>query len=298
MWSKTKTRLINSTLLKFILLITMSLGIISSAEAYPYNPAWKPAPPSYNNSPIRVDIINDRGKVLRRIPTTSKAYNVKRAYIQAKKGQRYKLRIRNTSNRRIGLVVTVDGRNILSGKKSWLRSNEKMYVLNPYETAIYKGWRTGKNRINRFFFTNAGNSYANAWGDRSAMGVVAIAVFNERPRPVYRYQKKSAPNASNRLRRGMAPAAAEADAGTGFGREEYSPSINVSFKPQYRPVAKHFYKYEWRSSLCKRGIIECRDRPNKNPQNRFWSDDGYAPYPPEWKRNYRRQNDPFSSWDW
>ena len=292
MLGKTKSRLIHSPILKFMLLITASLGVITTAEAYPYNPIWKPAPPRYNNSPVRVDVIDDRGRAFRNIPTTSKAYNVKRGYIQAKKGKRYSLRLKNTSNKRVGLVVTVDGRNILSGKKSWLRSNEKMYILDPYETATYNGWRTGKNRVNRFFFTNAGNSYANAWGDKSAMGVIAVAVFNERPRPVYRY--KNAPNTSNRLRRGATP-----EAGTGFGREEYSPTIRVSFKPQRNPISKHFYKYEWRSSLCKRGVIVCQDRPRKKPNNRFWSEDGYAPYPPGWQRNnYRRNNDPFSSWDW
>jgi len=293
MLDKTKLRLIYSTVFKFMLLIAASLAAVTTAEAYPYNPSWKPAPPNYNNSPIRVDIVNDRGRAFRQISTNSKAYNVKRSYIQAKKGKRYSLRLRNTSNRRIGLVVAVDGRNILSGKKSWLRNNEKMYILGPYETATYKGWRTGKNRINRFFFTNAGNSYANAWGDKSAMGVIAIATFNERPRPVYRY--KSAPN-KNRLRRGSADASPEA--GTGFGREEYSPTIKVSFKPQSRAVSKHFYKYEWRSSLCKRGVIVCQDRPRKKPNNRFWTEDNYAPYPPGWNRNNYRRHTPTPTYPW
>ena len=294
MLRNTTLRLIRSTTLKFILLITTSLGAIATAEAYPYKPIWKPAPPSYNNSPVRIDIINDQGRAFRHIPTTSKAYNVKRGYIQAKKGKRYSLRLRNTSNKRIGLVVTVDGRNILSGKKSWLRSNEKMYILDPYETATYNGWRTGKSRVNRFFFTNAGNSYANAWGDKSAMGVIAVAVFNERPRPVFRYDK-AAPSANSRLRRG-----ATTEAGTGFGREEYSPTVKVSFKPQGKPVSKYFYKYEWRSSLCKRGVIKCQNRPKKKPHNRFWSEDNnYAPYPPGWQRNnHRHQNDHFSNWGW
>jgi len=294
MLNNTKLRLIHSTILKLILLITVSLGLVTTVAAYPYNPpTWKPVPPRYNNSPVRIDILDDRGRTFRHIPTTSKAYNVKRSYLQAKKGKRYRVRVRNTSNKRIGLVVAVDGRNILSGKKSWLRSSEKMYVLDPYETATYDGWRTEKNHVNRFFFTNAGNSYANAWGDKSAMGVIAVAVFNERPRPVYRY-KKSAPMANNRLRRGASP-----EAGTGFGREEYSPTIRVSFRPQARPVSKHFYKYEWRRSLCKRGVIVCQERPRKKPHNRFWSEDNYAPYPPGWQRNnYRRNNTPFSDWDW
>lgn len=295
MLHKTKSRVIPSTIRNLILLVTASLVGMTTATASPNhhynNPKWKPAPPSYHHSPVRIDIVNDRGRAFRHIPTHSKANNVKRGYIQAKKGKRYSIRLRNTSNKRVGLVVTVDGRNILSGKKSWLRNNEKMYILDPHESATYNGWRTGKNRVNRFFFTNAGNSYSNAWGDKSAMGVVAVAVFNERPRPPV-YRQKNAPSANSRLRRGPTT-----DAGTGFGREEYSPTIKVRFKPQHRPVSKHFYKYEWRKNLCKRGVIACQQRPQQKPHNRFWSEDSYAPYPPKWQRNNHHRRNDRHEWD-
>ncbi|MCK5897334.1 MAG: hypothetical protein KAG20_11035, partial [Cocleimonas sp.] len=215
------------------------------------------------------------------ITTHSKAFKIKRAYVQAKRGKRYSLRVRNASNRRVGVVIAVDGRNILTGKKSWLRKNEKMYILNPYETTVYKGWRTGKNHINRFFFTASGQSYASAWQDKSAMGVIAFAVFNEKPRIMYRQDNEQ----KGKNRRSAPSSALRADeAGTGFGREEYSPTVHVRFKPQHRAVSKHFYKYEWRSVLCKRGVIDCYKRPRK-PHNRFWSEESYAPYPPGMNRH-------------
>ena len=158
-----------------------------------------------------------------------------------------------------------------------------MYILDPYETATYKGWRTAKNQVNRFFFTAKGNSYAQAWGDNSAMGVIALAVFNEKPRIAYNYGNSLRNNKSAR----RAPSAA--DTGTGFGREEYSPTIKVHFKAKNYPVSKHFYKYEWRSTLCQRGVIQCYDSSRK-PQNRFWQEESYAPYPPGMNRDDYRQN--------
>ncbi len=272
MFNKTKNRMIKFLQLSLIMLIP--LLTVTRVEARNF----------MNYSPIRMDVIDDNGNIFRQIATESEARKVKRAYIQAKRGKRYSLRLRNMSDQRIGVVIAVDGRNILTGKKSWLRSKEKMYILDPYETATYKGWRTAKNQVNRFFFTAEDNSYAQAWGDNSAMGVIALAVFYERPRITHKYGNSLRNKKSERL----APSAS--DAGTGFGREEYSPTIKVHFKPQYSPVVKHFYKYEWRSSLCKRGVIQCYDSPRK-PENRFWHEESYAPYPPGRNRNdYRQDN--------
>jgi len=41
-----------------------------------------------------------------------------------------RIEVKNRLNRRVGLVIAVDGRNIISGTKSWLRNNERMYILN------------------------------------------------------------------------------------------------------------------------------------------------------------------------
>ena len=260
------------------------LFLASNVQAKTYN--WGPShQPSH--SPVRIDVVDDNGRTLNKYNANNNGYKTQRTYLEATKGKRYKLRIRNTSNNRIGIVVAVDGRNILTGKKSYLRNNEKMYVLDAYETANYKGWRTNKNHVNRFYFTTAGDSYSNAWGDRSAMGVIAVAVFDEK-RKYYRKKQNK-----NDLRSRSAPSKrgylADESTGTGFGREEYSPTINISFKANHKPTNKYFLKYEWRKTLCKRGIINC-NRYDAPPQpNRFWpreANNGYAPYPP----NYSEQN--------
>lgn len=238
---------------------------------------------------VSVDIVSDRGSTFSTYPASSNDGST-RAYLEAKKNARYGIRIRNNTSRRVGVLVAVDGRNIISGSKSYLRSSEQMYLLNPYEERTYEGWRTGRDRINRFYFTEEGDSYAGAWDDYSAMGVIAVVVFPEKIQPpVYSDPYSSAPggsrDSSRRSYSRNAPAAAMEAApapGTGFGEEEHSSSERVyDFKPQPHPAEKYLFKYEWRETLCRKHIISCRPEPPPRDGNRIWhDDDGYAPPPP------------------
>jgi hypothetical protein len=241
-------------------------------------------------SNISVEVISDQGYAFPTYPTDSYNGNY-RAYLQAQRNESYGIRVTNHTNGRIGLVVAVDGRNILSGTQSQLHRKEKMYVIDPYATATYSGWRTNRNEVRRFYFTNESASYAGAWGDYSAMGVIAIAAYGERrpqvyPAPVARRPSRFS-TGSDTL---MAAPRALASAGTGYGESEYSSSRQVEFKPKRRAFEKHFYKYEWRKSLCEKGIISCR-RPHRRDSNRFWRDDGYVPAPPTpiYRPLYRRR---------
>jgi len=134
---------------------------------------------------VAVDIIADDGSIypVYEIDTPRNEHS-RRAYLEAINGENYRVRIRNLDNYRIGLVIAVDGRNIITGEQSNLRSTEQMYILGPYEQASYGGWRTSQREVHRFYFTDAENSYAGAWGDHSAMGVISVAVFNEKIRSV------------------------------------------------------------------------------------------------------------------
>jgi len=133
---------------------------------------------------VEIEVIGDRGRSLSEYPLESEDRpGIYKAYLEAKRGQNYSIQIRNRTNQRVGVVVAVDGRNIISGARSELRSDERMYVLGPYQKETYEGWRTGKNRVNRFYFTDAGDSYSGAWGDYSAMGVIAVAAFREAYQP-------------------------------------------------------------------------------------------------------------------
>ncbi|WP_339133804.1 MAG: hypothetical protein WGN25_13740 [Candidatus Electrothrix sp. GW3-4] len=239
---------------------------------------------------ISVEVVADQGYIFPAYPVSASP-GTYRAYVQAEHNARYGLRIRNHTDKRIGLVVTVDGRNIISGKKSYLRNTERMYILGPYSVAVYRGWRTGRDEIHRFYFTEPGDSYASAWGDQTAMGVIAVAAFAEKPRPVRHpsvrprlYSQEAAPVApSNRQYKSKSADSADSSAGTGYGEGEYSSSVRVKFRPEPYALEKYFYKYEWHETLCRKQIISCSPAyPRQPPSNRFWPDDGYAPPPPRY----------------
>lgn len=243
--------------------------------------------------PVEIEIIADDGKRFSIYPVTQRHLkNEYRAYVEALNGENYSLNIRNHSNQRLGLVIAVDGRNIISGKKSKLKHNENMYILGPHETQSYSGWRTSSKDIHRFYFTESENSYAEAFDDDSAMGVIAVAVYEEKQPLFTRRDKKStakpsvqAPNRSHDSAAGESATMdkAETEASTGFGKHETSHVRRVQFNAKRSSLAKNFYKYEWREALCQKRIIDC-GYPRHEKKNRFWPKDdyevGYAPHPP------------------
>ncbi len=243
----------------------------------------------FDTSEVEVDVISDRGRSLPRYPLRESGSAVYKAYVEAGRGQHYSVRLRNRTSQRIGVVIAVDGRNIISGDRSNLRSDERMYVLAPYQQESYEGWRTGKNRVNRFYFTDAGDSYSGAWGDYSAMGVIAVAAFREATpyqSPSQPWTQDSPGYSDQRGLRRAPPASAvpraQSEPGTGYGESEWSPSRRVEFDPERRPFAQFFLKYTWHETLCQQGVIECAGS-RQRPKNRFWNEDepeNYVPPPP------------------
>lgn len=259
---------------------------------------------------VEVRIVTDEGRSLPTYPVKA-GHRIRKVYAEAVKGDHYRLDVRNLLNRRIGLVIAVDGRNIISGTKSWLKNNERMYILEPYGSGSFAGWRTAQDRINRFYFTDVADSYAAAFGDESAMGVIAVAVYPEVTRidPPVTLNRTSPSSSLDQEAKGTARAdkaqalpsapavskdslgkkAARSEqalesTGTGYGREEYSLSRIVTFDPEKQPVETLYLKYEWRSTLCKLGVIKCAHPPCPKP-NRLWEHDGYATPPPlSWRR--------------
>ena len=250
---------------------------------------------------VEVHVVTDDGRSLPTYPVKM-GHGLKKVYAEANRGDHYRIEIRNRLDRRVGLVIAVDGRNIISGGKSGLQGHERMYILEPNGFGAFSGWRTAQDRVNRFYFTDPPDSYAAAFGDESAMGVIAIAVYPELrrwrpPQPLSRIspsgregrtaaahdkaESAAAPSVSGEtMRKGAARAEQSLEsAGTGYGRDAYSPSQIVAFQPERRAVETVLLKYEWRATLCRLGVAAC-DPPPRRPPNRLWDRDGYAPPPP------------------
>jgi hypothetical protein len=211
-------------------------------------------------------------------------------YVEAMKGDKYSIEVTNRSDRNVGVVIAVDGRNIISGSKSDLKNNERMYIISPHATNTFEGWRTGMDRTNRFYFTEQSDSYAEkVFSDGSAMGTIAVAVYREKLPPIalrpdfsYRAQEAPAGAASQAPQAKRSYDRAEKEkseqAGTGFGEITHSPARQVHFEAENMIADKIVLKYEWRQELCKRGIIGC------GPKNRLWPDGGgFAPVPKDFR---------------
>ncbi len=50
-------------------------------------------------------------------------------------------------------------------------------------------------------------------------------------------------------------------------------------EPEKHALETLYLKYEWRSTLCRLGVVACA-KPPRLPLNRFWDNGGYAPPPP------------------
>jgi hypothetical protein len=236
---------------------------------------------AHASAPVTVQIVGSDGRVFQEIPVQARD-GALRSYLEAQKGARYQVRVRNESGERLGLVIAVDGRNIINGRKSELARGEPMYVLDAWSTQDYAGWRASLDAINEFYFTDWSDSYAAAFGDRSARGVIAVAVYREvaPPRPASSPYSHGEPSRSAGA--AGAPSAAQEKAarrdespGTGYGDRRIDHAVRVDFLAQQRPETRHFIKYEWRDTLCRKRLIECGE------QNRFWDEStlGFAPPP-------------------
>jgi hypothetical protein len=64
-------------------------------------------------------------------------------------------------------------------------------------------------------------------------------------------------------------------AGTGYGERRADHAVRVEFAASQQ-AARHFIKYEWHDTLCRKQVVDCAER------NRFWDEAtlGFAPPPP------------------
>jgi hypothetical protein len=107
-----------------------------------------------------------------------------RRYFQAFRGRHYSLRVTNRTDQRVGVLIAVDGLNVVNGERSSLDRGESMYVLGPWETATIRGWRTSLEQVRQFVFVDEQRSYAERTGQANGdMGWIRVLAFEER-RPV------------------------------------------------------------------------------------------------------------------
>ena len=105
-------------------------------------------------------------------------------YVAGAPGHRYAVRIANRTGARVMTVLSVDGVNAITGQTA--DTYQSGYVLDAYQSTEVDGWRKNMSEIAQFNFTALENSYAARTGRPSNVGVIGVAVFREKQRPVWR----------------------------------------------------------------------------------------------------------------
>lgn len=133
-------------------------------------PAWHPEPPPYE-----VQVVVDG------VPL-QEYQHAGTTWVEGLKGRRYALRLINRTGRRVEVVATVDGLDVLDGKPGDTR--KRGYVLEPWQTYDVEGFRLDLGRVAAFRFSGVADSYAGRTGHARNVGVIGVAFFEERrPRP-------------------------------------------------------------------------------------------------------------------
>jgi hypothetical protein len=98
-------------------------------------------------------------------------------------GERYRIHITNPTSRRVEAVVSVDGLDAIDGKTASY-DEKRGYVILPYGDVTIEGFRTSLDQVATFRFSSVRDSYAGRKGQDRNVGVIGIAFFPERERPV------------------------------------------------------------------------------------------------------------------
>ena len=180
-----------------------------------------------------------------------------RQYVVGTPGNEYAVRIRNCSDRRVLAVVSVDRVNVVTGESA--SPGQAGYVIEPYGYANIQGWRKDLDRTAAFYFSDPSDAYASRTGRPDDLGVIGVALFKEKPRPIlYTQESKMADAAGppSAAREASAAPSTEPSLGTGHGRREYSPVERVEFeRASDTPDRRVVIRYERRDTLVAMGVL-------------------------------------------
>jgi hypothetical protein len=125
----------------------------------------------YNNN-LTVELLTANGNKITEFSKDG------RTYVEGRKGSNYKIKVTNHSHRRAKVIVSVDGLDIITGKRAIPGTGG--YVLNAYASETFDGWRISDQQVREFFFTNEKNSYnAKTGNDTNNLGVIGVLAYYE-----------------------------------------------------------------------------------------------------------------------
>ena len=245
-------------------------------------------PPAAGAHPVAVSVeIEDR-----EVPLLAAVDGSGRFYVEATKGGRYAVRLRNRSAFRVAVLLAVDGLNVVSGTREpgpAAGRPGRMYVLEAWDEVLVRGWRTSLEEVRRFTFVDERVSYAARTGQSNErMGWIEAWVYREQGRARAAVQPpataKAAPTPhaereADAARDQAAGRAEESYPGTGWGAAEDDHARLVRVRPERWPVQSVVLRYEYAPALRALGLLPTppqRDRLRERERG-----DGFA-RPPAW----------------
>ncbi len=249
---------------------------------------------SVEAAPYEVDILVD-GRPLREY------LHKGQTWVEGQKGARYEILVRNNTDRRIEVVASVDGLDVIDGLAGDF-TKKRGYVVAPYGKVIIDGFRISMQEVAAFRFSAVADSYAaKTSGDRN-VGVIGVAVFTEKkvevPKPqrivaewsaspkrapagAARYgslgfNAKSAPSHDMMLQESTA----RPGLGTEFGENRSSSVVNTRFvraNPK-NPTKILTVRYNDYEGLVAQGVIK------KHKPSETWLRETANPFPDSARR--------------
>lgn len=279
-------------------------GFTSVAQARKMNPEPSVPVRAYYpqlDSCAKFDILDKRAQ------STKDYYFDNQRWIEGTPNKEYTIRVSNRCDFRVLAVVSVDGLNVLNGKKA--NYEQGGYILAPRSTVDLKGWRTSDNTEAVFYFSSPEKSYGGRVGKAENLGVIGVAFFREKedyippdsiaqaptaiPAPPPEGSLAPAPSLSKQRAQdasastGMVQEKAEQSLGTGYGRNIHSPVVKQEFeRDSAEPFRVSVLRYETVDVLIAKGIIPQPTRPKTNMgPEAFPAQNEYVPAPPPFSQS-------------
>ncbi|MEP7119316.1 MAG: hypothetical protein ABJE95_00165 [Byssovorax sp.] len=102
-----------------------------------------------------------------------------KSFVIGEAGRRYIIVVHNNTDNRLEVVLSVDGLDVLDGKAASF--NKRGYLVDPRAEVEIDGFRQSVDTVAAFRFGSVRGSYAaQKTGEARNVGVIGLAVFNER----------------------------------------------------------------------------------------------------------------------
>jgi hypothetical protein len=172
------SRDLKTFLLRLAAISGAACSSVYAAHSAPTQPIAVAAPAArpIAQTPYQVELRGEDGRVLETYPRSG------RFYVLGQAGEHYSVRVVNPTARRVEAVVSVDGLDVVDGEGADF-VHKRGYVVPPYGDVTIHGFRTSTTNVASFRFSSVSDSYADRKGKGRNVGVVGVAIFEERAQP-------------------------------------------------------------------------------------------------------------------